>query len=53
MLGGILPGAFRNVKRVRGPWGRASTSTDLALLALFALLAFMAANIAFLRAEID
>lgn len=30
----------------------ADTSTDLALLALFALLAFMAANIAFLRSEI-
>ena len=31
----------------------ADASTDLALLALFALLAFMAANIAFLRSEID
>ena len=31
----------------------ASASTDLALLALFALLAFMAAKIAFLRSEID
>ena len=31
----------------------AAASTDLALLALFALLAFMAANIAFLRSEID
>ena len=30
----------------------ADTSTDLALLALFALLAFMGANIAFLRSEI-
>ena len=30
----------------------ADTSTDLALLALFALLAFMAANVAFLRSEI-
>ena len=31
----------------------ADASTDLALLAQFALLAFMTANIAFLRSEID
>ena len=51
-----LPVPFEAIPRFRERLSTGSvladTSTDLALLALFALLAFMAANIAFLRSEI-